>query len=121
MSVTVEFGDEREGQPTAQVATNRGWIDVADWADEVGNDANARYPELMQLIDHGASHDLAALIENIDNAVAHDPPDDSTVRKTLKGLRANVMQNETEEYVLVSDGFASGYEDEGDTEEAEAE
>lgn len=106
MSTTIEFGD---GGKQVQVATNKGWIDVADWADDLGSRANETYPELMHLIDHGESHDMAALVENIDNALANDPPDDDDVRETLAGLRAAVKQNEGEGYAVVSDGFESGY------------
>jgi len=111
MSVTIEFGDEIEGQPTAQIATNKGWVDVADWADSLGNKANKDYPELMRLIDHGESHDLKLLIANIDSAVAKNKPQDSSVASTLTGLRDTVKKYEREQYVVVSDGFFSGYGD----------
>lgn len=105
MSVTIEFGDEREGQPVAQVATNRGWVDVADWADDLENET---YPNLLHLIDHGECDDLAGLIDDIDSAIAHDRPKDDAVAKTLRGLRAVVAQNQTEAYVIIGDGFHSG-------------
>jgi hypothetical protein len=110
MSVTIEFGDEIEGQPTAQIATNKGWEDVRSWANGLGNKANKDYPELMRLIDHGESHDLGILVKNIDAALAKNKPKDSTVASTLSGLRDVVKKNQREEYVVVSDGFFSGYE-----------
>lgn len=108
MSVTIEFGDE--GGPSVQVATNRGWEDVGEWADEL-LDGNETYPELMHLIDHGDSEDLPALVENIDNALANDPPDDESVAETLSGLRSAVKRNESSEYALIGDGFESGFGD----------
>lgn len=109
MSVSIEFGDERKGQPCVQVATNRGWVDVADWADELENET---YPNLLHLIDHGSCDDLAGLIEDIDGALQNDEPDDETVAETLRGLRAAVKQNEGEPYVIVGDGFDSGLDHE---------
>ncbi len=109
MSTIIVFGDERPGRPEVQVATNHGWIEVRDWADALGNQANKDYPELMQLIDHGASHDLAVLLKNLDAALKADKPDDQNVTTTLSGLLDIVNLNRTQEYVLVSDGFFSGY------------
>ena len=111
MSTLLVFGDERPGRPELQIATNRGWIDVGAWADGLGNQANELYPELMQLVDHGESHDLKALKTNIDSAMRNDGPSDATVATTLKGLRDVVESNIKEEYALVSDGFFSGYSD----------
>ena len=113
MSQTITFGEEAAN---VQVATNRGWMDVVDWADGLENDT---YPNLLHLIDHGECDDLAGLIDDIDTAIAHDKPDDRTILKTLRGLRAAVHQYQGEPYVIVSDGFHSGFEDDVEEEESE--
>lgn len=110
MSVVIDFGDKGSQWPSVQVATNRGWSDVADWANDLGNRANETYPNLMHLIDHGDCDELEGLVADIDGALAHDRPDDATVVKTLRGLRAAVKQSEDAPYVLVSDGFESGHD-----------
>lgn len=111
MSQTIEFADSGTA---VQVATNRGWADVLDWADGLENET---YQNLLYLIDHGECDDLAGLIDDIDTALAHDDrPDDRTVVKTLRGLRAAVHRcvDAGDFYVVVSDGFESGYdEDDG--------
>jgi hypothetical protein len=104
MSTSISFG---ESQATVQVATNRGWIDVVDWADDQSNEA---YPTLMTFIDHGQCDDIPAMIGEIDRVFTDDPPDDKTVAKTLRGLRVVCEQNKEAGYVIVSDGFESGYE-----------
>jgi hypothetical protein len=118
MSVTIEFGDERKGQPVAQVATNKGWIDLADWLESLDGDA---YPELAGLVQEGDCQDLDGLINDIDRPLDDDPPSDPSVAKTLEDLRSVVAKHKDEPYVIVSDGFASGYEDEESDETGEDE
>ena len=88
MSISIDFGDERPDQPTMQIATNRGWQDVVNWADGLKNED---YPDLLYFIDHCESLEIKGMISDIDKALKQDKPDDHTVVKTLRGLRAAFM------------------------------
>jgi hypothetical protein len=114
MSVCIEFGDEREGQPVLQVGTNKGWDDVCDWAEQQDPD---EYPELLTLALLGESTDISAMIVELNTILAGDEMDDHRLRTTLEGLRDALVAHEDEDYVIVGDGFHSGYDEGPDEEE----
>jgi hypothetical protein len=111
MSVCIEFGDGPDGAPgtSVQVATNWGWRDVRNWVERLDADA---YPELTSLVNEGESGDLPRLVAEIEDALRDDAPEDESVATTLAGLAEAVKARQDQPYVIVGDGFYSGYEDE---------
>jgi hypothetical protein len=111
MSVSIAFGDGPEGAPgtEVQVATNKGWSDVVDWVEGLDPET---YPELTLLTAAGECGDLPGLVAEIEDALRDDAPEDESVATTLAGLAEAVKARQDQPYVIVSDGFYSGYEDE---------
>lgn len=116
MSVCLDFGDDRDDQPSVQVATNRGWSDVLDWAAEHEPDA---YPALFGLLQHGVSEELAAIVEEIEGVLDRDRPD-SDVADTLGTIADAVADHVDDGIAVVSSQFQSG-SIEGDDDDADDE
>ena len=115
MSYTLDFGADAPDQPSVQVATNRGWADLSEWAD--GLDAG-KYPALMHLVDHGWEDDLPAVAADIEKALAEDRPE-GDVADTLEGIAKAIRENEKAGFVVVSAGTPTGDEEvAGDEDEA---
>jgi hypothetical protein len=115
MSVCLDFGDDRKDQPSVQVATNRGWADVVEWAEDEGEDA---YPALFGLLEHGVSEELVEIASEIGSILEDDPPV-TDVAHTLQAIADAIEEHKDEGIVVVSSQFQSGTG--GEEEEAEVE
>lgn len=98
MSVCLDFGDDRPGQPSVQVATNRGWADVIDWASEHEPDT---YPALFGLLEFGVSDELEGIVGEVRGLLESEPPA-TDVADTLAGLADAVEQHKGDGIVVVS-------------------
>lgn len=108
MSATISFGDD---EIEVQVASNRGWIDVADWVEGLPHNA-AYYPTLLAFVEHGECADIPAMISEIKQVLSgNDHPEEKSVASTLEGLRDFCKKYESHRYFIMTDGFHSGYED----------
>lgn len=97
MSISADFGDDEAGN-SVQIATNRGWQDVIDWADDLDN---LRYPALLSLIDHGFSEDIEDVIADIQKALEQDPPH-GDINDTLDNLIDVLSKNKSEGIVVIT-------------------
>ncbi len=104
MSYTIDFGEDRPDQPSPQVATNKGWIDLRDWSE--GLDAE-KYLHLRQLIEHGWQEDLGAAIAELAAALEDDPPK-GDVNTTAEGLLDAMRTHESEGYAVINAGTPNG-------------
>lgn len=106
MSVNLDFGDDRPGQPSEQVATNHGWTQVIEWA--AGHEPDT-YPALFGLLQHGVSEDLDAIATEIGDILENEPPA-SDVGDTLQGVKRSIEANRDEGIAVVSSQYQSGDE-----------
>ncbi len=104
MSYTIDFGPDRPDQPSPQIATNKGWIDLRDWSE--GLDGK-EYLHLRQLIEHGWQQDLPATIAELAKALEDDPPK-GDVADTAEGLLHVLREHETEGYAAINAGTPNG-------------
>jgi len=98
MSLYIQF-DEDGNQ--YQVASNLGWSEFGDWVD--GLDAE-KYPQLVQLWEHGVSEDVPAITAEITTALADDDPDDPNIKDVAESVLHALNANPTAETVLTTGG-----------------
>lgn len=104
MSVSLDFGDDGPGQPSGQVATNLGWSELLDWAQEHEPDA---YPALFGLLLHGVSEELDEIMDEIKSILEDDPPA-TDVADTLHGMMELIEKHKDEGIAVVSGQYQSG-------------
>ena len=113
MAIYAQF-DENGAQE--QVATNTGWSQFGDWADD--QDV-ADYPALVQLWEHGHSTSLKDVHVELGKALqGHTLPynPEGDLRAIMEGLQKAVGDNLDAEILLVTNGVRA---DDGSPEESQ--
>jgi hypothetical protein len=97
LSVYATF-DEGPGE---QIASNGGWSDFTDWAEDF---ELPKYEKLLQLLEHGYTTEPGRLADQLAEALEAVPPEESAMsvgERLIEVLRAN----DTQEAVFVTDGM----------------
>lgn len=93
MSIYATIGE----QEPAFFASLQGWKELTGWADGIDAD---KYAEVVHVAEHGFVNNIAALSEQLRNAVVDDPPSED-VTATINEL-LDVLEGESGELIISS-------------------
>ncbi len=95
---------------TIQIASNTGWFNASDWMEDLGDE----YPEIAHLVEHGWNEPASDVADELEDALANDPPDDDDVAKTVQGLIEFARSGEHDATLVISNGMGGGGDEEDD-------
>lgn len=100
MSMSADFGAVGPDQPSEYIATNRGYVDLCDWADTLDQE---KYSRFVGLLKDGWDDELDLTIDDLKEAIKECPPP-GDVAHTADVLLAALVKHEDTKVVVLTDG-----------------